>query len=184
MKHNCWHLREKKEKKTDNSIFITMECKKCHKIMQTKELPHPKQKRTYVKGKVVKEAFAHEWATGKLSQKPQNATHAYLALKPNVKVTTAQTLGSQLLKDPLVQQRIAKIYKDIGFTKEDRALLLKRNAKQYTSYSASNQAIEIAEKMEAGFYDKEAGGNTTNIAILLDMIPEYEKKLREQKNEE
>jgi len=181
-KHNCWNLREKKTTISGSTEFITYDCKTCGKIMKSVEKEiKPRTKRIYVKGEITNDSFAKEYATGKLSGKPMNARVAYHSLRPQVKLTTASHRGSQLLKKPEVRQKISEIHKQIGWTEKDRALILKRNAQQDASFSASNQAIEISLKNEAGFYSKEAGGgNTINIGILLDKIPEYEAKLNEE----
>ena len=93
---------------------------------------------------------------------------------------TAQAIASENLSKPIYQKEIIKELEEQGFNKKERARLLKRNAKQKRSYSASNQAIDIATKIEGDYAPQRR--ETLNINLTgKELDARIQEKLQELK---
>src|SRR3990167_7567614 len=85
-----------------------------------------------------------------------NGTRALLKVKNNsIKVESARAEAPAKLARPNVRAKIVELLNEKGFGDDEQARILSRNAKQRESYSASNQAIEIAQKIKADYYSKQ-----------------------------
>ena len=80
-----------------------------------------------------------------------NGTKTVMELQPKMKQSVAKNRASEIIANPIYQKEIIRELEETGFNKKERARLLKRNAKQKRSYSASNQAIDIATKIEGDY---------------------------------
>ena len=104
------------------------------------------------KSKEQAKAFATEYIKNGL-----NATKAVKTLEPDLinRPKYANVKASRALASPTVQRAIAEILEEKGVSKDFLATILRRNIKQEKNISASNQGIDIANKMLGIYSDKE-----------------------------
>ena len=86
-----------------------------------------------------------------------------MAMKKGMNKNTANAIASENLRKPMYKKEIIRELEESGFNKKERARLLKRNAKQKQSYSASNQAIDIATKIEGDYAPEQRITATINL---------------------
>ena len=108
-----------------------------------------------------------------------NGTRALLKVKNNsIKVESARAEAPAKLARPNVRAKIVELLNEKGFGDDEQARILSRNAKQRESYSASNQAIEIAQKIKADYYSKQPiNAIQFNLGNLFDEALEEENDL-------
>ena len=146
----------------------------------SKTAKNPKQaknKKKQTKSSITDKQFSKEFTNNGF-----NSTKAYLSLKPkrSISVASAGELGYRKLKKIEVQDEIKQLLIEKGFNRAKRIEILKRNANQKQQYSASNQAIAIAEKIETGYYlqekDKQAD---VVINMVIDRRDSVAKPIKE-----
>jgi len=109
-----------------------------------------------------------------------NGTKTVMELQPTMKHSVAKNRASEIVANPTYQKEIIRELEETGFDKKERARLLKRNAKQKRSYSASNQAIDIATKIEGDYAPQRR--ETLNINLTgKELDARIQEKLQELK---
>jgi len=93
-----------------------------------------------------------------LIEEGYNASAAVRRIEPKYRDTTnkkaQQVVGvkaTRLLKDDRVQRSLKEVLEESGLDKEEISKLLKRNAQQDKNIPASNQAIDIAVKIDGSY---------------------------------
>ena len=100
--------------------------------------------------------------------------------KNGLKRKTAQAIASENLSKPIYQRAILEELENVKMSEKERARLMKRNAKQQKSFSASNQAIDMLNKI-AGDYAPELKQSLNITLTGKDLDNKIKEKIEELK---
>ena len=121
-------------------------------------------------------AFAREYIKNNF-----NGTKTALKFgKKGMKPRTAEAIASENLSKPIYKRAILKELEETKMDSKERARLMKRNAKQKKSYSASNQSLDMLNKI-SGDYAPERRENITLNLTGKDLDNKIYEKIAELK---